>query len=90
MLLDLAVMSFALLFLLPHCEGVLTYFIVLLKQGEIRCTKKKKKKRKEKKKNEHIEHLVLLAHLKMTFNTGASFPNTLAPFIEFIVKLFSL
>ena len=52
--------------------------------------KKKKKKRKEKKKNEHREHLVLLAHLKVTLNTGASFPNTLAPFIEFIVKLFSL
>ena len=48
------------------------------------------KKKKEKKKNEHREHLVLLAHLKMILNTGASFPNTLAPFIEFIVKLFSL
>ena len=33
------------LFLLPRYEGVLTYFIVLLKQREIRCTKKKKRER---------------------------------------------
>lgn len=47
-------------------------------------------KKKKERENERREHLVLLPHLKMILNTGASFPNTRAPFVEFIVKVFSL